>query len=158
MQDLPNPVADDAPEPHMESGGRVQATYRGMVAFDHDGERYCAECVNPGYADVCLEDETAIPHGGPVPSGSEIDCPGASCGNCLRRIEGFTVLHYDGVCQPEYCPDMAVEVADPDGLGRTAEAALLERDGGDVRIMLKEDFPPYGESGDTSWIPESDLR
>jgi len=27
----------------------------------------------------------------------------------------------------------------------------------EVRIMLAEDFSPYGEAGDSSWIPRDDV-
>lgn len=46
-----------------------------------------------------------------------------------------------------------VRVTDPDGMGRTATAFALERSGSDVRIMLGENFRPYGIRGDISWIP-----
>lgn len=158
--DIPTHIADDAPDPdQFDAGEAVETTYKGHIAFDHDGARYCPDCINPEYADLCLEDPRKIPHGGPVEAGAEADCPGYyGCGHCNRKITGFTALHYGGVCDPFTCPDMATRIADPDGRDRTAEAAILERDGGDVRVMLREDFKPHGETGDTSWIPESDLR
>lgn len=103
--DVPEPIADDAPNPD-ESGpdATVGAEYRGQIAFDYDGDRYCVECISQEYADLALKDPYQIPYGGPVPSGAEVDCPGYGCGHCLRKIEGFTLLHYDGVCG-ENCPE-----------------------------------------------------
>lgn len=159
--EIPSPVADDAPDPEQfDPGEGVRTPGTGLydvVAVDHDGARYCLECANPEYVALCKDDPRQIPYGGPVERGSEVDCPGSACDHCLRRIEDMTVLHYDGVCDPFSCPDMAGVVRDPDGVGRTAEVAVLEWDDGDVRIMLREDFTPYGEAGDESWIPESDL-
>jgi hypothetical protein len=48
-------------------------------------------------------------------------------------------------------------VRDPDGAGEFATAYLLTDDDTEVRIMLAEEFPPYGGAGDTSWIPRGDV-
>jgi len=50
-----------------------------------------------------------------------------------------------------------VTVKDPDGRGWKAEALVIEEDGKDVRIQLQRDFLPYGEEGDTTWVPKSDI-
>jgi hypothetical protein len=159
--EIPNPVAADAPSPDDVDSETVRTpgtSLSDVVAVDHDGARYCMECANPAYVELCREDPRQIPYGGPVDRGSEVDCPGSSCDNCLRRIGDMSILHYDAVCDPFSCPDMTVWVADPDGVRDPVEAALLERDGGDVLVMLREDFGSHGERGDESWIPESDLR
>jgi len=160
--DIPDPIADDAPTPDEVDSDSVDRSVRiqgqRWIGATHDGEVYCLDCISEEYLRFGIEDPYQIPYGGPYPLGTEVDCPGSSCGHCLRRLEGATVLHYDGVCDPFSCPDMAVRVADPDGVREPVEAALLERDGGDVRIMLREDFGSHGDVGDESWIPESDLR
>lgn len=106
---IPDPVRTDAPSPdEFDRGESVDVPLRpdSLIAVDFDGERYCMECANPEYVELCNDDPRKIPYGGPVPRGSEVDCPGSSCGNCLRMIEGFTILHYDGVCG-EYCPEQS---------------------------------------------------
>lgn len=159
--EIPSPVADDAPDPDdFDAGETVEypgTSTTDVVAVDFDGGRYCRECANPEYVELCRESPRSIPYGGPVERGSEVDCPGTACDHCLRRIADMTVLHYDDVCDPFSCPDMRGVVRDPDGQGRTAEVAVLEWDDGDVLIMLREEFRPYGEAGDQSWIPEADL-
>lgn len=102
--DIPDPVSDDAPEP--SPGESVRAVRDGLIAADHDGARYCMECANPDYVELCREDPYAIPYGGPVPDGAKADCPGYACDHCLRSIEGFDLLHYGGVCHPDTCPQM----------------------------------------------------
>lgn len=161
QSDLPNPVADDAPDPDDVDGDTVDATVRiggeRYVGADYDGSRYCAECVNIEYLRLGVEDPYQIPYGGPVPEGSEVDCPGSACDHCHRRIEGMTVLHYDAVCDPWSCPDMTARVRDPDRVRDPVEVAVLERDDGGVKVMLREDFGSHGEAGDESWVPESDV-
>lgn len=159
--DIPNPVADDAPDPdQFDTGDEVHIPGSGItdvVAVDYDGGRYCLECANPDYVELCKDDPRQIPFGGPVDRGSEVDCPGSACDHCHRRIADMTVLHYGDVCDPFSCPDMAARARDPDRVRDPVEVAILERDGGDVRIMLREDFGSHGERGDTSWVPEEDI-
>jgi hypothetical protein len=40
-----------------------------------------------------------------VLSSEEWDCPGATCGHCGIDLD-VRVIHYDGVCQPDTCPEM----------------------------------------------------
>jgi hypothetical protein len=108
--EIPEPIADNAPTPdQFDAGEEVHhpgTSLTDVVAVDYDGERYCRECANPEYVRLCKDAPRQIPHGGPVDRGSEVDCPGSTCGHCLRRIADMTVLHYDGVCQPDSCPEM----------------------------------------------------
>jgi hypothetical protein len=104
-----DPIADDAPTPDdFEDGETADTVYRTsrrrLIAVDFDGGRYCIDCASEEYIELCLGDPREIPYGGPVPEGSEVDCPGSSCDHCLRKIEGETILHYDDVCG-EYCPE-----------------------------------------------------
>ena len=105
--DIPHVLSDDAPTPATAEGDTVDTVIvidgRRYVGADYDGERYCADCINEEYLRYGVEDPYQIPYGGPLPEGFENDCPGHACGNCLRHIEGQTLLHYDGVCG-EYCP------------------------------------------------------
>jgi hypothetical protein len=106
-KDIPPVVRDDAPEPGDFGDGAVADTTRdGLCAVDYDGGRYCLDCANPEYVELCKGDPRQIPYGGPVPVGSEVDCPGSACDNCLRMIDEMTVLHYDSVCQPGSCPEL----------------------------------------------------
>lgn len=158
-ESIPHVLAEDAPTPESAEGDSVATTIRvagrRYVGADYDGARYCAECINPEYLEYGVDDPYQIPYGGPLPEGFEVDCPGASCGNCLRRIEGATVLHYDGVCHPDSCSDMTVYVADGDG--STFEAAELRRDGAYREVMFRESNR-HGDRGDTMMIHEEDLR
>ena len=160
-EDMPRPLDPDAPSPDEAEGDSIDRSIRlsgqRYIGATYDGDVYCLDCINLAYLKYGIEDPYRIPYGGPYPLGTEVDCPGSSCGHCPRRIEGTTVLHYDGVCDPHSCPDMTVRVADPDGHRDPVEAALLERDGSIVRVMLREDFGSSGDRGDTSWIPEKDL-
>jgi len=40
-----------------------------------------------------------------VLSTEEWDCPGAFCGHCAVQLD-VRVIHYDGVCEPDRCPEM----------------------------------------------------
>jgi hypothetical protein len=104
--DIPVPVADDAPTPdQFDLPSEAPDLFAGdLAAVTHDGEVFCLECANPEYVDLCNEDPRQIPYGGPVLRSGEWDCPGPSCGHCFRRIAHLTVLHYDGVCKPATCP------------------------------------------------------
>lgn len=156
---IPHPVADDAPSPG-EVGDEVRtpgtATFD-VVAVDHDGGRYCMECANPEYVDLCKGDPRQIPYGGPVDRGSEVDCPGSACDNCHRRIVDMTVLHYGDVCDPFSCPDMASQWHPADAGARPVDVAVLGRDGGQCHIMLKNDEGKYGVAGDDYWVSESEV-
>jgi hypothetical protein len=139
------------------------------VYMEHMADVFCKTCARDMLGDDLFsqlkEDNLGYDHPkadqygnvAAVLSTEEWDCPGANCGHCGVPID-VRVIHYDSVCQPEYCPRMATMVADPDGVRDPVEAAILERDDGDARIMLKEDFDSHGDEGDTSWIPESLLR
>lgn len=110
--DYPDPIAPDAPTPEEADGDtvRVPGTRLGdVVAVTHDGEVLCLDCAAEDYVDLCRDDPRQIPYGGPVDRGTEWDCPGPTCGNCHRRIESVTVLHYDGVCQPGWCDEIDTE-------------------------------------------------
>ena len=108
--DIPDVLADDAPTPEDVDSDVVESYVliggRRWIGADYDGERYCIECVNEEYLRYGIEDPYRIPYGGPYPFGAEVDCPGSSCGHCLRRIGHETVLHYDGVCHPDSCSEI----------------------------------------------------
>lgn len=40
-----------------------------------------------------------------VLASEEADCPGMSCGGCGIRLD-TRVLHYEGVCRPDWCPEI----------------------------------------------------
>lgn len=106
--DMPDPIAADAPSPDDVDGETVSA-YRMIdgtrwIGADYDGARYCIECINEEYLRYGIEDPYRIPYGGPYRFGAEVDCPGSACDHCHRRLEHETILHYDGVCQPDWCP------------------------------------------------------
>jgi hypothetical protein len=108
---VPDVLRPDAPTPDTAAGETVGFTYTttdGMelIAVDHNGERYCIDCATMEYIREAHHNPDIIPAGGAVREGAEVDCPGSTCGHCHRRIRRFTVLHYDGVCQPETCPQM----------------------------------------------------
>jgi len=157
---IPHVLSDDAPTPATAEGDTVDTVIvvdgRRYVGADYDGERYCADCINEEYLRYGVEDPYQIPYGGPLPEGFENDCPGHACGNCLRHIEGQTLLHYDGVCHPESCPDMTIHFETSDG--SVVEAAELLRHGdGYIEVMFREDNS-HGERGNTMMIHEEDLR
>lgn len=105
ISEIPDPVRDDAPEhDQFDLPEQVDTRQYGLVAVDYNGERYCMECANPEYVDLARREPREIPYGGPVPEGTEVDCPGHSCGHCHRHIGGMILLHYDGVCYPDSCP------------------------------------------------------
>ena len=111
VDDIPDVIAADAPTPETAASGAVRTTYTTddgatLVAADCDGGRYCIECASEAYIERAHDDPRTIAFGGVVPEGAAVDCPGSTCGHCLRRIRGFTVLHYDGACQPATCPRM----------------------------------------------------
>ena len=158
--DMPRPLDPDAPSPDEAEGDSVDRTVRlkggRYIGATYDGDVYCLDCINLDYLRYGIEDPYQIPYGGPYPLGTEVDCPGSTCGNCLRRIEGTTVLHYDGVCDPHSCSDMTVHVVDGDG--STFEAAeLIDHGDGFREIMLREDCR-HGSRGNTMMIHEKDLR
>lgn len=157
---IPHPLDEEAPTPETAEGDTVDTviTIDGgrYVGADYNGERYCADCINEEYLRYGVEDPYRIPYGGPLPEGFESDCPGHACGNCLRHIEGQTLLHYDSVCDPHSCPEMTVYVALLGG--GYAEAALLDRDGAYGAVMFREDAFGYGTEGDTILVHEEDLR
>lgn len=157
---MPHVLDEEAPTPETAEGDTVDTVLRingrRYVGADYNGERYCADCINEEYLRYGVEDPYRIPYGGPLPEGFEVDCPGHACGNCLRHIEGQTLLHYDSVCDPHSCPDMTVYVALLNG--EYAEAALLERDGAYGAVMLREDAFGYGTEGNTMYVHEEDLR
>jgi hypothetical protein len=104
--DVPEPIATHAPAPDEVDGDEVRVPGTGLydtVAVTHDGVVICMECASEAYVALATSDPYAIPYGGPVRRSAEWDCPGPSCDHCRRRIASVTVLHYDGVCQPEYC-------------------------------------------------------
>jgi len=107
--DIPAPIATDAPAPD-DVGEEVRhpgTKLYDVVAVTHDGAVICRECANPEYVSLARESPREIPHGGPVDRGTEWDCPGPACDNCHRRITSVSILHYDGVCDPE-CSETTV--------------------------------------------------
>jgi hypothetical protein len=163
VTDDPGDLAPAARRTPGESGGYVPG---GLAGYVYDGEAYCPECA--GDIEVVSADDgeqytvESLPAGhhdsngfgvGVVACTDEFDYPGASCGSCLRRLQTNVLIYDDGGAHP----DPVVEVRDPDGMGVFAEAFLLAEDGTEVRIMLAEEFRPYGDAGDTSWIPREDV-
>lgn len=165
-QDQIAPTRRSTPGP---DGGHVPT---GLAGYVWDGAAYCPECATdvmvenpdgdgetsvaeyPAYTDD--GDPATDPNGfgvGVVSCSDEWDYLGASCHVCHRLLD-TNILVYDGGGAH---PTPVVEVRDPDGVGRFAEAFVLEVDQSDVRIMLAEEFSPYGDVGDTSWIPRSDV-
>lgn len=138
------------------------------VYMEHKADVFCQDCATDILGEELMERLSNANLGYDHPMADELgnvavtltseewDCPGATCGHCGIPLD-VRVIHYGDVCQPDTCEEMAATIQDPDGQDRTCEAAVLEQDDGDVRVMLKEDFKPYGERGDTSWIPESDV-
>ena len=157
---IPHVLSEEAPTPETAEGDTVDTVIvidgRRYVGADYDGERYCADCINEEYLRYGVEDPYRIPYGGPLPEGFESDCPGHACGNCLRHIEGQTLLHYDSVCDPHSCPEMAVGVADGDG--SVFEAAVLVDHGDGYREVLFREDNRHGERGETMMVHEEDLR
>ena len=158
-EDMPRPLDPDAPSPDEAEGDSIDRSIRlsgqRYIGATYDGDVYCLDCINLDYLKYGIEDPYRIPHGGPYPLGTEVDCPGSYCGNCLRQIEGVTVLHYDAVCHPDSCPDMTVHIADGDG--STIEAAELRRDDAYREVMFREDCR-HGDRGNTMMVHERDLR
>uniref|UniRef100_UPI00260D5872 hypothetical protein n=1 Tax=uncultured Halorubrum sp. TaxID=399555 RepID=UPI00260D5872 len=76
-------------------------------------------------------------------------------GNCLRQIEWQTLLHYDGVCHPDSCPDMTVHVAFQGGAVLEA-AELVDHGDGYREVMFRESGDEI-EHGDTMMVHEEDL-
>lgn len=106
--DMPPVLDPDAPDPETAEGDDVDSKVRidgsWWIGADYDGARYCLDCINEDYLRYGIEDPYRIPYGGPLPLGTEVDCPGHACDNCHRHLAGQTLLHYDGVCG-EYCPE-----------------------------------------------------
>ena len=156
---IPHVLSEEAPTPETAEGDTVDTVIiidgRRYVGADYDGERYCAECINEEYLRYGVEDPYRIPYGGPLPEGFESDCPGHACGNCLRQIEGQTLLHYDGVCHPDSCPDMTVHVEFQDGTVLEA-AELVDHGDGYREVMFRESGDEI-EHGDTMMVHEEDL-
>ena len=146
-----------------EGGGHVPT---GLAGYVYDGAVYCPECAKEVEIECADDGETYTiarfpshshdPNGfgvGIVSCTDETDYGGDSCRVCHRLLD-TNILVYDD--QGPH-PTPVVEIRDPDGQGRTVEAFVMENDGDDVRIMLAEEFRPYGEAGDTSWIPRADV-
>jgi len=136
------------------------------AGYTYDGAAYCLDCATDVRIECADDGETytmpEFPAFGHDPNGfgvgvvgvsAEWDYPGASCHVCHDRLN-TNLLVYDGHGAH---PRPTVEVRDPDGMGRHAVAFLLDDDDTEVRIMLAEDFSPYGEAGDSSWIPRDDV-
>lgn len=106
--DMPDPIAADAPSPDDVEGDTVSEYVHidgtRWIGADYDGARYCIECINLDYLRYGIQDPYRIPYGGPNRYGAEVDCPGSSCDHCHRHIANETILHYDGVCRPDWCP------------------------------------------------------
>jgi hypothetical protein len=138
----------------------------GAAGYIYDGAAYCLSCAPDVSVESAGDGEmyplTEFPPGGHDPDGfgvgvvaanDEWDYPGASCHVCGDRLN-TTLLVHD---YPHGHPHPVVEVRDPNDMGRHAAAYLLDDDDTEVRIMLAEDFAPYGEAGATSWIPRDDV-
>jgi len=136
------------------------------AGYTYDGAAYCLDCSGDVTIECADDGETYTmpefpadchdPNGfgvGVVSVSGEWDYPGASCHVCHDRLN-TNLLVYDG---HNAHPTPVVEVRDPDGAGEFATAYLLTDDDTEVRIMLAEEFPPYGGAGDTSWIPRGDV-
>lgn len=145
-------------------GGGVVPT--GLAGYTYDGAAYCPECARDVEVTSGGDGETynvatfpADHHDkrgfgvGIVSCTDEWDHPGAACDVCHKTLRTNILVYDEGGAYPT----PVVEVRDPDGQGRTAEAFVLERDAGEARVMLAEDFTPYAEAGGISWIPASDI-
>jgi hypothetical protein len=87
------------------------------VHIEHKADVFCKDCAkgilgeelfqrvkreDPNY-DHELSDE--LGNVAAVLSSEEWDCPGATCGHCGIGLD-VRVIHHDGVCQPDTCPEM----------------------------------------------------
>lgn len=143
----------------------------GLAGYVWDGAAYCPECADDvevelpdGDGSVPISEYPAFdddgdpvtdPNGfgvGTVSCSDEWDYPGASCHVCHRLLQTAILVYEDSGAHPD-----PVEITDPDGKERYGVAFLLERDGDDARVILAEDFSPYGDQGDISWIPASQI-
>lgn len=92
MNNVPDPIADDAPNPEdFEDDATVRTPgtkLYDVVAYDYDGDRYCPECISEEYARLARHDPYQIPAGGAVDRGNAAEGRIAhECGNCRRIIE-----------------------------------------------------------------------
>lgn len=156
-------VADTTRSTPGPDGGAVPGRCAGYV---WDGAAYCPECAREVEAEAPDGDGTiplshypafeTDPNGfgvGVIAGWDEWDYPGASCDVCLRRLDTNVLVYLDGGPSPHrHC-----WVSDPDGMGETARAWILDTDGDDVLVMLAESFRPWGRAGDTTWLPRDDV-
>lgn len=87
------------------------------VYMEHKADVFCGTCAREMLGDDLFEQlkEGDLGYDHPkadelgnvaaVLSSEEWDCPGPNCGHCAVGID-VRVIHYDGVCQPDTCPDM----------------------------------------------------
>lgn len=90
------------------------------VYMEEKADVFCQTCARGILGDELLEQlkEDALGYDHPkadelgnvaaVLSSEEWDCPGARCGHCGIQLD-VHVIHYDGVCQPDTCPQMEAE-------------------------------------------------
>lgn len=83
------------------------------VYLEGDADVYCPKCAHDIlgdelFATVKRENTRTDEHGSvsAVLSSEEWDCPGATCGHCAIRLD-VSVIHYDGVCNPDWCDSTA---------------------------------------------------
>lgn len=87
------------------------------VYMEHKADVFCQTCARDILGDDIFErvKEERVGHDhdkvdelgnvAAVLSTEEWDCPGANCGHCGIQLD-VRVIHYDGVCQPDTCPQM----------------------------------------------------
>jgi hypothetical protein len=87
------------------------------VYMEHEADVFCEQCARGILGDELLErlkeDNLGYDHPksdelgnvAAVLSTEEWDCPGARCGHCGIELD-VRVIHYDGVCHPDTCPEV----------------------------------------------------
>jgi len=87
------------------------------VHMEHHADVFCQTCARDILGDDLFEqlkqDDLGYDHPkadelgnvAVVLSDEEWDCPGSDCGHCGIPLD-VRVIHYDGVCQPDTCPQM----------------------------------------------------
>lgn len=143
-------------------GGGVVPT--GLAGYTYDGAAYCPECAESAETRPCAADGDTytvarFPSGehdesgfgvGVVSCTDEWDYPGASCDICHKRLDTNVLVYDSGGAHPEPAEWHA------DGVEHVP-VFVVTVDGDDAYVLLQTDAPPYGEAGDTSWVPRWEL-
>lgn len=87
------------------------------VYMEHHADVFCKTCAKDILGEELFQDLKQDDLGYDHPMADELgnvaavlsteewDCPGANCGHCGISLD-VRVIHYDGVCQPDTCPEM----------------------------------------------------